>query len=75
MDERKLQFSILLFPDLHSTEPIIHLNQMIRNETFTTGRASELKFYRTLKIKLQSSHEFNEICSLQFEFEGCKIDE
>ncbi len=74
-DERKLQFSIPLLPDLYSKEPVIHLNQMIRNETFTTGINSDIKFYKTLKIKLQSNHPMDDDFTLQFDIEDENIEQ
>jgi len=56
-DERTLENTIILFPEVNQSQPIIHLNQTIYNEVFTIGWDSSEKFYTTLKLEIQNNKE------------------
>ena len=57
VDERTLENTIILFPEVNQSQPIIHLNQTIYNEVFTIGWDSSEKFYTTLKLEIQNNKE------------------
>ena len=57
LDERKLNDSILLFTEVNQNQPIIHLNQIIQNDSFTIGSDPYEKFYTTLKVEIQNIQE------------------
>ena len=52
IDERKKEFPIHLIKDINQFQPVFHLKQLIKNETFTVGINTEIKFYKILKIEL-----------------------
>ena len=49
--------------------PIFQLNQKIRNEAFKIGWNTELKFYKTFKIIVQNSLDFNFSIEIDLEIE------
>lgn len=57
VDERKLENTILLFPEINQSQPILNLNETIYNEVFTIGWDSSEKFYTTLKLEIQNNKE------------------
>jgi hypothetical protein len=57
VDERKLENTILLFPEINQMEPIIHLNQTIKNDVLKIGWNPSEKFYTTLKLEIQNIQE------------------
>ena len=72
-DERKKQFPIHFLTDLRQVQPIFHLNEIIKNETFTLGINPERKFYRTLKLALQNVESLEEDYILEFSIEKFNI--
>ncbi len=61
VDERKLDNTILLFPEINQSQPIIHLNQTIKNDVLTIGMNPSKKFYTTLKLEIQHVKETFEV--------------
>lgn len=61
VDERKLNNTILLFPEINQSQPIIHLNQTIKNDVLTIGMNPTEKFYTTLKLEIQHIKETFEV--------------
>lgn len=72
-DERKHQFPVPILPDLYQHQPVVTLNKLIRNETFTFGQNSDDKFYETLQLELTDIHAFEKIHSLTFDIESHEI--
>ncbi len=57
VDERTLDYTILLFPEINQSQPIIHLNQTIKNDVLKIGWNSSEKFYTSLKLEIQHIKE------------------
>ncbi len=57
VDERMLDNTILLFSEINQIEPIIHLNQTIKNDVLKIGWNPSEKFYTTLKLEIQNIQE------------------
>ena len=57
VDERTLENTILLFPEINQSQPIIHLNQTIKNDVLKIGWNSSEKFYTSLKLEIQHIKE------------------
>ena len=57
VDERTLENTILLFPEINQSQPIINLNQTIKNEVLKIGWNPTEKFYTTLKLEIQNIKE------------------
>ncbi len=57
IDERTLENTILLFPEINQSQPIINLNQTIKNEVLKIGWDPSEKFYTTLKLEIQQIKE------------------
>jgi hypothetical protein len=57
VDERTLDNTILLFPEINQRQPIIHLNQTIKNDVLKIGWNPSDKFYTTLKLEIQNIQE------------------
>ncbi len=57
VDERTLENRILLFPEINQSQPIIHLNQTIKNDVLKIGWNPSEKFYTSLKLEIQHIYE------------------
>jgi hypothetical protein len=57
VDERTLENTILLFPEINQIQPILNLNETIYNEVLTIGMNPSEKFYTTLKLEIQHIYE------------------
>ena len=68
-DFRELTFPIDLKINPFQKNPIFQLNQKIRNEAFKIGWNTELKFYKTFKIIVQNSLDFNFSIEIDLEIE------
>jgi hypothetical protein len=60
---------------VYQVQPVIHLNQFIKNEPFTIGWNQDIKFYKTLKLELNIIHKLTVDYSLEFNVELFKINE
>jgi hypothetical protein len=61
VDERTLENTILLFPEINQSQPIIHLNETIKNDVLTIGINPSEKFYTSLKLEIQHIKETFEV--------------
>ena len=68
-DFRELTFPIDLKIDPYQKNPIFHLNQKIRNETFQIGSNTEVKSYKTFKIIFQNAQDFDFSVEIDLEIE------
>ena len=68
-DFRELTFPIDLKIDPYQKNPIFHLNQKIRNETFQIGSNTEVKSYKTFKIIFQNAPDFDFSIEIDLEFQ------
>ena len=75
IDERKTQFSIHLQIDPYRVQPIFQLNTLIRNETFTKGINTDLKFYSILKLEIKDFENSDSDHTLVLNIEKFKIDD
>ena len=57
VDERTLENTILLLPEINQSQPIIHLNHTIKNDVLKVGWNPSEKFYTTLKLEIQNIKE------------------
>jgi hypothetical protein len=57
VDERTLENTILLFPEINQIQPILNLNETIYNEVLTIGWNPSEKFYTSLKVEIQHIKE------------------
>ena len=57
VDERTLENTILLFPEINQSQPILNLNETIYNEVLTIGWNPSEKFYTSLKLEIQHIYE------------------
>lgn len=57
VDERTLENTILLFPEINQIQPILNLNETIYNEVLTIGWNPSEKFYTSLKVEIQHVKE------------------
>ena len=57
VDERTLENTILLFPEINQSQPIIHLNETINNDVLKIGWNPSEKFYTSLKLEIQHIYE------------------
>ena len=56
-DERTLEYTILLFPEINQSQPILNLNETINNDVLKIGWNPSEKFYTTLKLEIQNIQE------------------
>jgi hypothetical protein len=75
IDERKNQFPIHLLVDPYQVQPIFQLNTLIRNETFTKGINTDLKFYCILKLEIKDFENLDSDHTLILNIEKFKIDD
>jgi hypothetical protein len=57
VDERTLDNTILLFPEINQSQPILNFNETIYNEVLTIGWNPSEKFYTSLKVEIQHVKE------------------
>lgn len=57
VDERKLENTILLFPEINQSQPILNLNETIPNEVLKIAWNPSEKFYTSLKLEIQNIQE------------------
>ena len=57
VDERTLENTILLFPEINQSQPILNLNETINNDVLKIGWNPSEKFYTSLKLEIQHIYE------------------
>ncbi len=57
VDERTLENTILLFPEINQSQPILNLNETINNDVLKIGCNPSEKFYTSLKLEIQHIYE------------------
>jgi hypothetical protein len=72
VDERKLENTILLFPEINQSQPIIHLNETIKNDVLKIGWNPSEKFYTTLKLEIQHIYE---TCDVLLDIDLFEVEE